>query len=140
MTKNILTVSHYDPLQATMAQNNVAKLFAFLNVGLKTSFLDQVCPQNFEALCFKWNSAYWAIKRSWLWVLHLCSKFFLPKYLFLGNFSPETSKCFVLKNSAHKIHWKIFIQITTIDYHKSLTPKYLFVCKFGPETLRCFFQ
>ena len=82
MTQNILAMSHYDPLQATMTQNNVAKLFAFLNVGLKTPFLDQVYRQNFEALCFKWNSAYWDIKRSWLWVLHLCSKFFLPKYLF----------------------------------------------------------
>lgn len=53
MTQNILTMSHYDPLQATMTQNNVAKLFAFLNVGLKTPFLDQVYRQNFEALCFK---------------------------------------------------------------------------------------
>ena len=76
MTKNIITVSHYDPLQVTMAQNNVAKLFAFQNVGLKISLLDQVCPQNFEALRFKLNSV----------------------YPFLDNFSPETSKCFVLKN------------------------------------------
>ena len=81
MTKNIITVSHYDPLQVTMAQNNVAKLFAFQNVGLKISLLDQVCPQNFEALRFKLNSV----------------------YPFLDNFSPETSKCFVLKNPAHKI-------------------------------------